>query len=135
MLRIQANYSTMNMPCPGYQSFGPDYLPALIQLIAATKITALAFYACISGKLKSCGTYELALFVMLTQVAAWFCHCSWPDAWHSVQRLLPDGGTLCQQEHHQLGSWLCRQWLACLGSGSCAVSGTKAYQDQLHHPL
>ena len=76
-----------------------------------------------------------ATALMLTQVAAWVCYRSWPDAWHSIQRLIPDGGTLCQQEHHQLGSWLRWQWLACLGSGSCAVSGTKAYQDQLHHPL
>ncbi len=69
------------------------------------------------------------------QVVACLCHRSWPHARHSLQRCLPDGGTLCQQEHYQPGSRVCGKRSPGFGLGAHSVSGPQTYASQLHHPV
>lgn len=72
---------------------------------------------------------------LFMQVAAVICHCAGSDAWHSLQRSISDGCSLCQQEHHQPWAGVCRQRPAGVVSGACPANGTLTLQDDFHNPL
>ena len=73
----------------------------MLQVSAVVLMTDDFCIACNHPQLTCFSTCSLTQFAdrkamyLCLQVVACLRHRPWPDAWHSLQRCLSDGGTLC----------------------------------------